>query len=60
MKERKPGRPPKYDFRLKKGESRDYPFSDSLRVSALRWGRTNNFEFKTTKKGSILTVKRTG
>jgi hypothetical protein len=56
---RKPGRPRKFDFKLKKGESVEYPYSASLRVNALNWARLNNVEFTTVKTGEILTIKRT-
>lgn len=59
MGKRKPGRPPKYDFRLKRGESADFPYSESLRICALQWGNRNNVVFSTTKNGETLTIKRT-
>lgn len=52
------GRPKKYDFTLKKGQSVSQPFSTGARTTALKFAKTKGWKYCTWRDGENLIVLR--
>jgi hypothetical protein len=52
------GRPRKYNFSLKKGQSVTMPFSNGARVTALKYAKMNGLGYRSWVEDGQLTILR--
>jgi len=52
------GRPKKYDFTLKKGQSMSEPFSVGARTTALKFAKSKGWKYRTWRENENLIVMR--
>lgn len=52
------GRPKKYDFTLKKGQSVTQPFSTGARTTALKFAKNKGWKYRTWRENENLIVMR--
>lgn len=52
------GRPKKYDFTLKKGQSMSQDFSVGARTTALKFAKNKGWKYRTWREGEKLMVLR--